>query len=78
MTLVVVATIMLVSTDALAQCPMCRSAAESNMKNGGVIGSGLNVGILYMLCMPYLLVATLGLLWWRNQRRKKMLDMDGG
>ena len=32
----------------LAQCPMCRMAAESNLDNGGTEGRGLNTGILYL------------------------------
>ena len=52
-----------------AQCPMCRMSAESNLAAGGTAGKGLNRGILYMLAMPYLLVGTLGYIWWRNQNR---------
>ncbi len=52
-----------------AQCPMCRMSAESNLQNGGTAGRGLNTGILYMLAMPYLLVAAIGYWWWRNRRR---------
>ncbi len=66
---------MLIGVEAIAQCPMCRSAAESNLKAGGGNGRGLNAGILYMLAMPYLLVTTLGLLWWRN-KRKNNLDLE--
>ena len=54
-------------TNIEAQCPMCRMSAESNLKNGGTAGRGLNRGILYMLAMPYLLVGTIGFVWWRNQ-----------
>ncbi len=53
-----------------AQCPMCKIGAESNMKNGGSQGKGLNAGILYMLASPYLLVGGIALYWWRNRRRK--------
>lgn len=60
----------LVSTDMWAQCPMCRAAAETNLANGGTEGKGLNKGILYMLAMPYLLIATIGFLWWKNRRDK--------
>ena len=56
------------SSDLVAQCPMCRMSAESNLKDGGTAGTGLNRGILYMLSLPYLLVSTLGILWWRNRR----------
>ena len=62
------------STDLLAQCPMCRTAAESNLKAGGTSGRGLNAGILYMLSAPYILVMTLGLLWWRNQKSKGSVE----
>lgn len=54
-----------------AQCPMCRIAAESNLKNGGTAGSGLNAGILYMLATPYLVIGTIGFIWWKNNRTKK-------
>lgn len=53
-----------------AQCPMCRMSAESNLKNGGTDGKGLNNGILYMLITPYLLVGVVGYIWWRNRRRE--------
>ncbi|MBK6931144.1 MAG: hypothetical protein IPH12_09805 [Saprospirales bacterium] len=62
--------------DAQAQCPMCRMSAESNLKAGGTDGRGLNTGILYMLAMPYMLVAAIGFWWWRNRKPgdKRMLD----
>ena len=53
--------------EALAQCPMCRAAAETNLAQGGTEGKGLNKGILYMLSLPYLLIATIGFLWWKNK-----------
>lgn len=54
-----------------AQCPMCKIGVESNLKNGGSAGNGLNLGILYMLSMPYLLVGTLGFLWYKNRKKDK-------
>ena len=59
------------SYNADAQCPMCKMSAESNLKNGGTAGRGLNAGILYMLALPYTLVGTIGFIWWRNHRRKE-------
>lgn len=55
--------------DLLAQCPMCRATAETNLANGGTEGQGLNNGILYMLGMPYLLIGTVAFLWWRNRKQ---------
>jgi hypothetical protein len=57
----------------LAQCPMCRATAETNLANGGTEGSGLNNAILYMLGMPYLLIGTVAFFWWRN---RKSIDED--
>ena len=59
-----------VGGDLLAQCPMCRATAESNLANGGTEGAGLNQGILYLLGMPYVLVATVAIIWWRNRRQE--------
>jgi cbb3-type cytochrome oxidase subunit 3 len=58
------------STDLLAQCPMCKMAAESDMKAGGTAGRGLNSGILYMLSVPYLLVGGVAFIWWKNRRNQ--------
>lgn len=53
-----------------AQCPMCRMSAESNLKDGGTAGKGLNAGILYMLATPYLLVGLFGYMWYKNRRKE--------
>lgn len=60
--------------DALSQCPMCRMSAESNLENGGTAGKGLNNGILYILSIPYLLVATLGIIWYKNKKKADELE----
>ncbi|MTI41257.1 hypothetical protein [Fulvivirga lutimaris] len=53
-----------------AQCAMCRATVENNLSNGDVgIGAGLNFGILYLLVVPYLAIATIGFLWYRNSRQ---------
>lgn len=67
--------ICMISFDLLAQCPMCRMSAESNLQNGGSAGKGLNQGILYMLALPYLFVTTMGILWWRNHNADKEDEM---
>ena len=53
-----------------AQCPMCRMSAESNLKNGGTAGKGLNTGILYMLATPDLWVGVCGYMWYTNRRKE--------
>lgn len=62
-------TCMLLLPDLLAQCPMCRATAETNLANGGTEGRGLNNAILYMLGMPYIVVGTIAFFWWKNRRK---------
>lgn len=63
-----------VGSELLAQCPMCRATAESNLANGGTEGKGLNNGILYMLGMPYILIGTIAFLWWKNRKNDDELE----
>ncbi len=56
---------------AAAQCAMCKKIVETNMDSkSNKVGRGLNKGILYMLCFPYLLGATAGVIWYRNRKKK--------
>lgn len=76
----VVISLMLVfaGTDAYSQCAMCRATVESNVGTGkghnhepeSEVGSGLNTGILYLMVIPYLLIGTVGFLWYKNSRKK--------
>lgn len=60
--------VLALSEPALSQCPMCKMSAESNLKDGGTMGRGLNMGILFLLALPYLLVGTLGYIWYKNRK----------
>jgi LPXTG-motif cell wall-anchored protein len=62
--------------DALAQCPMCRITLESNLKNGGTAGSGINAGIFMLLGMPYLIVGTIAYVWWKNRKKKEDFELE--
>ncbi len=74
--LVIASGALMSSYDSAAQCPMCKMSAESNLKNGGTAGKGLNAGILYMLALPYTLIGTIGYIWWRNTRRKEEDEVE--
>jgi len=67
---------MISSGEVIAQCPMCKMSAESNLKNGGTAGKGLNAGILYMLALPYTILGTFGYIWWKNNRRKEEDEVE--
>jgi len=55
-----------------AQCPMCKTALESNNKQKSTtekkFGRGINNGILYLLAMPYIAVGAVGYVWWKRQK----------
>jgi len=62
----------LLHTATMAQCAMCRASVENNVANGDTsIGAGLNLGILYLFAMPYLIAATIGILWYRYAKKRK-------
>ena len=41
------------------QCAMCRAVAEDSAAQGAV-GRGINQGILYIMAIPYILLAIIG------------------
>lgn len=52
-----------------AQCAMCRAVLES--EEGQSTAAGVNDGIMYLMAIPYLLVATIGLtIYWQFFRSK--------
>ena len=70
-TILVVIALLFVAPELMAQCAMCRGTVESTVSNGrSIIASELNFGILYLLLIPYLIVATIGYLWYRNSRHE--------
>lgn len=59
-----------VAANASAQCAMCRSTLENNFSNGDPgIAAGINTGILFLLVLPYLAVAVIGILWYKSSRK---------
>jgi len=67
-----VALLLLTQIDAVAQCAMCRTTVESTISNGrSNIATGLNTGILYLLAAPYLIVAAIAFLWFRQSKQEQ-------
>ncbi|MFI5135614.1 MAG: hypothetical protein ACHQD9_07155 [Chitinophagales bacterium] len=63
------------STFSFAQCSLCKSSAESSLQEGDPQAKGLNLGIMYLLVMPYLLVGGIGY-WWYVQKKKESKQED--
>lgn len=69
---ILVALLLLTQIDAVAQCAMCRTTVESTISNGrSNIATGLNTGILYLLAAPYLIVAAIAFLWFRQSKQEQ-------
>lgn len=61
----------------MAQCAMCRATVGSNLSEGrGVIGTGINDGILLMLVFTYLSIPTLIYVWFRTAKKEMRLKME--
>jgi len=58
---------------AKAQCSICSTNVDSNVKDGGKAADGLNHGIMYLMAAPYLVVGILGYVWHKKYRKK---DVD--
>lgn len=69
---ILVALLLLTQIDVVAQCAMCRTTVESSISNGrSNIATGLNTGILYLLAAPYLIVAAIAFLWFRQSKQEQ-------
>lgn len=50
--------LLLISTDIFSQCAMCKAAAESDLENNpNSVAKGINDGILFLMVIPYILIA---------------------
>jgi len=62
----------------MAQCAMCRTQLENNVSNGDPgIAAGINIGILYLLSMPYLIILVLGYFWYKSSRKDANTQLPG-
>ena len=56
---------------AQAQCVMCKAQIEAaRQESDDYDVAGLNKGIVYMMTVPYLLIGTVGYVWYRRTHPK--------
>ena len=60
------------NTSSFAQCAMCKTSVESDLKTGGSIGKNLNTGIIYLMLIPYFILMTGGYFFFRKQINAKL------
>ena len=67
--------LVVMSITSLAQCAMCKATLE-NQEEGSSIGGGINEGILFLMPIPYILLAIIGgVFYYRYKKRKKALGV---
>ena len=57
---------------ASAQCAQCAAAVKTNKESGTITANGLNNGILFLLCAPYVAVGIGGYVWYKKYKRKNV------
>ena len=63
-----------------AQCAMCKASVESSMGQKNSVAANLNTGILYLMAVPYVLMAfifrkQIGALW-KTLRGKNVAEEE--
>lgn len=59
--------ILLLSIDFInAQCAMCKASLEANINSGGIGSDGINSGIMYLMFIPYFLIAVVGYFMYKH------------
>ena len=66
--------LLVLAMDADAQCVMCKAVAEDSAEDGS-LGRGLNSGILYLMGIPYAIMAFFA--WFVFRKRKEASDVAG-
>lgn len=64
----IIIALLLVAQFSEAQCAMCKAVVESG---DAEIAEGVNSGIVYLMAFPYILVALVGFLIYKNRNRLK-------
>jgi hypothetical protein len=67
--LFIILLVLLVTLDAKAQCAMCRAVLES--EEGQTAAEGINNGIIYLMAIPYILIAGIGYAIYRKFYKTK-------
>ena len=59
-------------TQLSAQCAMCKAVVETNLKQGGSVGAGLNEGILYLMAIPYIVILFFSVVYYLQKSRRQI------
>jgi hypothetical protein len=66
-----IAVFLVTLSETYGQCAMCKAVAESGSEEISGIGEGLNLGILWLMMFPYLILGVLGYALYRHYQKNK-------
>ena len=61
--------LLFISQISSAQCAMCKAVVESG---DAEMAEGLNLGIMYLMAFPYIIVGVAGFLLYKNWKKIKL------
>ncbi len=67
--IIILSFLILAALPAEAQCAMCRAVLES--EEGGAAAEGINNGIIYLMIIPYIMIAGVGYAIYRIRQGAK-------
>jgi hypothetical protein len=78
--LLILIALVLMPTFTEAQCAMCKASVESSQGQKNSVAGGINQGILYLMAVPYLLLAFIFrkqlVTVWKLIRKKPVAEED--
>lgn len=78
--LVIIVALILLPNITEAQCAMCKASVESSQGQKNSVAGGINQGILYLMAIPYLLLAFIFrkqlITVWKVIRKKPVAEED--
>jgi hypothetical protein len=57
------------------QCVMCKAVAEKGTDDGQEMAKGINAGILYLMGIPYILILTMAIVFFRKRIRNFLHEL---
>ncbi|MGB5362182.1 MAG: hypothetical protein WBN17_02645 [Aureibaculum sp.] len=61
--------VLFLTQSASSQCAMCKAVVESG---DAEMAEGLNLGIMYLMAFPYILIGVAGFLLYKNWKKIKL------
>lgn len=65
---------LLINLYSFSQCAMCKAVAESDLQSGGTAAKGINHGIIYLVLVPYILIATVGYFIYQHYKKSNLTE----